>query len=153
MKRKTKKMYPAKEDSLYFEGILENRLGNIEKSMNLFRKAVGKCKTAPCSAEFLTYEMLKAGEFEETIKYADLAITMSAYLEPVIDVAKVCYSKCLAQDALLCKRIFAKEEVSVEEINSVRILYDSLKKDFPSLRGFNTINNRISKHIYKRIKF
>lgn len=139
-----KKKFPMKEEGLYYEGILEGRLGNVDKSTGLFKIAVEKCKVAPRSAEYLTYEMLRIGEFEETIKYANMAITMSAFLDPIIDIAKICYSKCLAQDALLCNRVFANEKVSVEDINSIRLSYESLKNDFPSLKSSKTIDNRIS---------
>lgn len=139
-----KKKFPMKEEGLYYEGILEGRLGNIDNSMTLLRKAVEKCRVAPRSAELLAYELLKSGEFEETIKYANMAITMSAFLDPIIDTAKVCYCKCLAQDALLCNRVFANEKVPVDEINSARLSYESLKNDFPSLKYSRTIDNRIS---------
>lgn len=139
-----KKKYPKREEGLYFEGMLESRLGNVDRSMELLKAAIGTCINAPRSAEYLTYEMLKSGELEETIKYSNMAITMSASLNPNINLARVCYCRCLAQDGLLCRRIFNNGKVSSDEINKIRLVYESLKNEFSSLNSSETINSRIS---------
>lgn len=60
------KKYPKKEEGLYYEGVLEEQMGNYEKASKLFRLAIENCKRAPKSAEHLSNLMLEDAEDIET---------------------------------------------------------------------------------------
>ena len=136
--------YINREDGLYYEALLEYRLGNIDKSYDLLIKATGKYKRAPKSACFLAKEMLINGEYDAAIKYADLACVMSPTVDPAINIAEIIYIRNLARDCLLQQRMISGEEVSIEEVDELRLTYESILSLFDLIQYTRTIKERIS---------
>ncbi len=138
-----KKQYPMREEGLFYEGILEERMGNSEKASQLFRLAVENCKRAPKSAEHLSNMMLEEAEYEESIRFAKLADIMSTSKEPIVKMSDLCFNQCLAKDALLKQRELNGETVTTDEVDELRRSYEKLKLDYCELKNSPILQERI----------
>lgn len=141
--RYLQKKYPIREEGIYYEGILEEGLGNYEKSIELFKSAVENCKRAPRSAEHLANTMLDAGEYEEVFKYAKLADMMSTSKKGIVNMSNLSFDLCLARDSLLKKRNLEGEVITTDEIDDLRRSYEKLKIDYSELKSSSTLQERI----------
>lgn len=141
--RYLQKKYPSREEGIYYEGILEERLGNCNKSIELFKHAVDVCKRAPRSAEHLTNIMLDAGEYEEVFKYAKLADMMSTSKKRIVNMSDLSFDLCLAKDALLKQRDLDGETITTDEIDTLRRSYEKLRLDYSELKSSPILQERI----------
>lgn len=137
--------YPKREEGLFYEGILEEKLGNWDKSIGLFKSAVEKCKRAPKSAEHLVSVLLEAGEYEEVIKYAKLADMMSTSKKPVINMSELDFNLYLAKDSILRQRGINGENITTDDVDELRRSYEKLKIDHSDLKNDSELQNRINK--------
>lgn len=141
--RYLQKRFPSKEEGIYYEGLLEERLGNFNKSTELFKRAVEECKRAPRSAEHLANIMLEIGEYEEVFKYAKLADMMSTSKKRIVNMSDLSFDKCLAKDALLKQRDLDGKTITTDEIDTLRRSYEKLKLDYSELKSSTILQERI----------
>lgn len=141
--RYLQKKYPSREEGFYFEGILEERLGNCNKSIELFKRAVEECKRAPRSAEHLANIMLEIGEYEEVFKYAKLADMMSTSKKRIVNMSDLSFDLCLAKDALLKQRDLDGKTITTDEIDTLRRSYEKLRLDYSELKSSPILQERI----------
>ena len=139
------KKYPAREEGVFYEGVLEEKLGNWEKSIGLFKSAVENCKRAPKSAEHLANVMLEAGEYEEVIRYVKLADMMSTSKKPIVNMADLDFNLYLAKDSLLKQRNINGENITTDDVDELRRSYEKLKIDHSVLKTDSELQNRINK--------
>ncbi len=140
-----KKKYPSKEEGIFYEGILEERLGNWDKSVDLFKSAVLTYKRAPRSAEHLSCVLLDAGEYEEVIKYVKLADMMSTSRKPIVNMSVLDFNLYLAKDSLLKQRGINGENITTDDVDELRRSYEKLKIDHSELKNDSELQNRINK--------
>jgi len=139
------KKYPTREEGIFYEGILEEKLGNWDKSIGLFKSAVENCKRAPKSAEHLVNVLLDAGEYEEVIKYAKLADMMSTSKKPIVNMSELDFNLYLAKDSILKQRGINGEKITTDDVDELRRSYEKLRIDHSDLKNDSELQNRINK--------
>ena len=137
--------YPSREEGIYYEGILEERMGNSDKSISLFKKAVEEYKRAPKSAERLANIMLDSGEYEEVLNYVKLADMMSTSKDKIVNMSDLSFNLCLAKDSLLKQRDIEGKKITTDEIDDLRRSYEKLKMDYSELKDCSILQERIDK--------
>lgn len=139
------KKYPTREEGIFYEGILEEKLGNWDKSIGLFKSAVENCKRAPKSAEHLVNVLLDAGEYEEVIKYAKLADMMSTSKKPIVNMSELDFNLYLAKDSILKQRGINGDKITTDDVDELRRSYEKLRIDHSDLKNDSELQNRINK--------
>lgn len=139
------KKHPMREEGFFYGGILEEKLGNWEKSIGLFKFAVENCKRAPKSAEHLANVMLDSGEYEEVIRYVKLADMMSTSKKPIVNMADLDFDLYLAKDSLLKQRNINGENITTDDVDELRRSYEQLRIDHSDLKNDSELQNRINK--------
>lgn len=134
-----KKNLPYEEKSSVAESELEEKLGNHERSKEILEQAVKERFNAPQAALRLLDLQLQHGEFEEALRTSDYFLIASCEAQPSTNLNYQLYVRCLAEDAILHKKYFEKENVTEDEVERLKGMYERILK-IPEL-GFRFGSN------------
>ncbi len=139
-----KKNLPYEEKSSVAESELEEKLGNHEKSKEILAQAIKERFNAPQSALRLLDLQLQHGEFEEALRTSDYFLIASCEAQPSTNLNYQLYVRCLAEDAIIHKKYFENGNVTEDEVERIKGMYERILK-IPELgiRFGSNIKDRI----------
>lgn len=139
-----KRVLPDEEKAYVAESEYEARLGNMEKSEKVLIKAIESMNNAPqCALKLLDIQLSK-GKYEEALKTSNYYMMASCEIQPTTNVAYMIYARCLTEDAILHMRYMKGEEITSDDINTMKKKYKMICSDVEiKVRFGENIDNRI----------
>lgn len=123
-----KKNLPYEEKSAVAESELEEKLGNHGKSKEILAQTVKERFNAPQCALRLLDLQLQQGEFEEALRTSDYFLIASCEAQPSTNTNYQLYVRCLAEDAILHKKLYEDGSVTEDEVERMKGLYEKILK-------------------------